>query len=205
MDHQPQGQMPMPEREIEDRELVVLLQAGDLEALGGLFDRYRFQIYRTALAITRDTSAAEDILQECFLRVYHYADRINPELPLAPWLYRVTVNLSYTWSKKNKNYWAPLETFIDRLISPAKHAPEASAEHTELRERIQIAIDALPSNQQIVVVLHYLNGASLKEIAEILDCPVGTVKSRLFHARAALRDQLGHATTFLSDVAHGFI
>ena len=202
---QTQGHVTMPEEPIEDRVFVVQLQGGDLEALGELFDRYRHQIYRTALAITREPSAAEDILQECFLRVYHYADRINPDLPLAPWLYRVTVNLSYTWSKKNKNYWAPLETFIDRLISPSRHAPESSAEHTELREQIQQAIDALPLNQQIVVVLHYLNGESLKEIAEILDCPVGTVKSRLFHARAAMRDQLGHATTFLSDVAHGFI
>lgn len=195
----------MPEQEIEDRELVIQLQAGDLEALGDLFDRYRYQIYRTALAITRDTAAADDILQECFLRVYQYAHRINVELPLAPWLYRVTVNLCYTWSKKNRQYWAPLENFIDRLISSPKHAPESSAEHSELRQRIQQAIDALPFNQRVVVVFHYLNGISLKEIADILDCPVGTVKSRLFHARAALRDELGQATTFLSDVAHGFI
>ncbi len=189
----------------QDRELIERLQADDLDALGDLYDRYRYQIYRTALAITRDTSAAEDILQECFLRVFHYADRINPELPLSPWLYRVTVNLSYTWSKKNRRYFAPIEAFIDRLTSPPKAAPESTAEQTELREKIQQAIDNLPFNQRIVVILHYLNGMNLKEIADILECPVGTVKSRLFHARATLREELGHAAAFLSDVAHGYI
>jgi RNA polymerase sigma-70 factor (ECF subfamily) len=195
----------MSDQPVEDRVLVVNLQSGDLEALGELYDRYRIQIFRTALAITRDASAADDILQECFLRVHHYADRINPDLPLAPWLYRVTVNLSYTWSKRNKHYWAPLEAFIDRLISPARHAPEASAERAELRDKINNAIDALPFSQRVVVVLHYMNGLDLKEIAEILECPIGTVKSRLFHARAALRERLGAESAMISDAVHGFI
>lgn|SRR5574341_89164 len=191
--------------DMQDHELIRRLQSGDLEALGDLYDRYRLQIYRTALAITHDAAAAEDILQECFLRMYHYADRINSDLPLAPWLYRVTVNLSYTWSKKNRRYFAPIEAFIDRLISPGKLTPESSAEQIELREKIQKAIDHLPFNQKVVVVLHYLNGMNLKEIADILGCPVGTVKSRLFHARATLRAELGHASSFLSDIAHGYI
>jgi RNA polymerase sigma-70 factor, ECF subfamily len=195
----------MSDQPIEDRILILQLQAGDLNALGDLYDRYRLQIYRTALAITRDTAAAEDILQECFLRVHHYAERINGDLPLAPWLYRVTVNLSYTWSKRNKRYWTSIETLIDRLISPAKHAPESSAERSELSDKIQQAIETLPFSQRVVVVLHYLQGLSLKEIADILECPVGTVKSRLFHARAALKEQLGHEAAFLSDVAHGYI
>jgi RNA polymerase sigma-70 factor (ECF subfamily) len=195
----------MPEQLLEDRDLVLKLQAGDLEALGDLYDRYRLQIYRTALAITRDPVAAEDILQECFLRVHHYADRIDTNLPLPPWLYRVTVNLSYMWSKRNKRYWTSIEVFIDRLISPAKNAPEISAERSELRDNIQQAIDALPFSQRVVVILHYLNGLSLKEIADILECPVGTVKSRLFHARATLKEKLGHDAIHLSDVAHGHL
>jgi RNA polymerase sigma-70 factor (ECF subfamily) len=189
----------------EDRELIRQLQQGNLEALGELYDRFRLQIYRTALAITHDTAAAEDILQECFLRMHHYAHRIDSNLPLAPWLYRVTVNLSYTWSKKNRRYFTSLETFIDRLVSPSRQAPESTAERTELREKIQQAIDALPFSQRVVVVLHYLNGMGLKEVADVLDCPVGTVKSRLFHARNTLREQLGEVSAFLSDVAHGYI
>lgn len=191
--------------QVADRVLVLRLQAGDIDALGEIYDRYRMQIYRTALAITHDPDAAEDILQECFLRVHHYANRINVDLPLAPWLYRVTVNLSYTWSKRNRRYWTSIETFIDRLISPSKHAPEPSAERAELRDKIQRAIDGLPFNQRVVVVLHYLNGLNLKEIADVLEVPVGTVKSRLFHARAILKERLGHEAAILSDVVHGYI
>ncbi len=189
----------------DDRDLIIRLQAGELEALGDLYDRHRHQIFRTALAITRDTEAAEDILQETFLRVHRYSHRINPDLPISPWLYRVTVNLSYTWSKRNRNQWGSLEAFIERLISPARQAPEPSAEQAEMSARILAAIDALPFNQRVVIVLHYLNGLSLKEIADTLECPVGTVKSRLFHARATLREQLGPSATFLSDIAHGYI
>jgi len=194
----------MSGQQVEDRVLILRLQSGDLDGLGELYDRYRLQIFRTAVAITHDDAAAEDILQECFLRVHHYADRINLDLPLAPWLYRVTVNLSYTWSKRNKRYWTPIETLIDRLISPSKHTPEAAAEQSELRDKIQHAIDSLPFSQRVVVILHYLNGLGLKEIADILECPVGTVKSRLFHARATLKEQLGHEAVLLSDVVHGY-
>lgn len=193
----------MAENPIEDRELITRLQAGDLEALGDLYDRYRHQIFRTALAITHDSSAAEDILQECFLRVYAYADRIDGSLPLAPWLYRVTVNLSYTWAKKQNRHKISIDDFIDRLISPARNAPEKSAEHAEMKQRMQEAIDTLPIGQKTVVILHYLNGMSLHEIADILDCPVGTVKSRLFHARQNLKDRLG-GPAWSSDVAHGY-
>lgn len=193
----------MPDSDVEDHELIARLQSGDLEALGDLYDRYRHQIYRTALAITRDPLTAEDILQECFLRVHAYADRIDGNLPLVPWLYRVTVNLSYTWTKRNNRHKISVDDLLDRLMSPAKNTPETVAERTELQEKVQEAIDSLPFGQKVVVVLHYLNGMSLAEIAEVLDCPVGTVKSRLYHARQNLKDRLGKAI-WLSDVAHGY-
>ena len=176
-----------------DRELILQLQAGKLEALGDLYDRYRSQIYHTALAITHDQPAAEDILQECFLRVYKYAHKINVDLPLAPWLYRVTVNLSYTWAKRRKRFTFLPENLTRHLSDPLSNLPEAFTERMELRQRIQDAIDALPFSQKVVVVLYYLNGLSLKEIAEILECPVGTVKSRLFHARSNLRKQIAQS------------
>jgi RNA polymerase sigma-70 factor (ECF subfamily) len=75
-----------------DSFLIQSLCDGDLSALGILYDKYRLQVFRTALAITHDRQAAEDILQECFLRVNTYARRIDRTLPLEPWLYRVTVN-----------------------------------------------------------------------------------------------------------------
>jgi RNA polymerase sigma-70 factor (ECF subfamily) len=188
----------------DDKELIGRLQSGDLDALGELYDRYRHQIYRTALAITHDPAAAEDILQECFLRVHRYAHRIDANLPIAPWLYRVTVNLSYTWAKQKPGKNLSIEVFIEQLISPSGHAPDTTVERVELSEKIEQAIDALPFGQKVVVVLYYLNGMNLKEIAEILDCPVGTVKSRLFHARESLRERIEESESWLSDIAHGY-
>ena len=176
--------------ECPDAELIARLQDGDLNALGELYDKYRLSVYRTALAVTRDPAAAEDILQDTFLRLHTYAGRVNPALPLPPWLYRITVNLSYTWNAHRARWWAPLEDFLDRLVGPARQSPEPQAERAEDLREVQAAIDALPFNQRVVVVLFYLNNLSLQEIAGILECPVGTVKSRLHYARESLRRRL---------------
>ncbi len=177
----------MPMDECPDAELVARLQQGDLDALGELYNRYRLSVYRTALAITRDPAAAEDILQDSFLRLHAHADRVDPALPLAPWLYRVTVNLSYSWTVRRARWWASLEGILDRLVGPARQSPEPHAERAEGLRAIQAAIDSLPLRQRVVVVLFYLNNLSLQEIAGILECPVGTVKSRLYYARDNLR------------------
>jgi len=174
----------------EDGQLILRLRTGDLSALGALYDRYRLQVFHTALAITRDRPAAEDLLQECFLKLHRHADRIDPALPLAPWLYRVTVNLSYTWVTRHNKWWTSLETLIDQLIAPSRAAPERRYEIRDLQTHVAQAIELLPFNQRVVVILHYLSGLSLKEIAYILDCPVGTAKSRLHYGREALRRAL---------------
>ncbi|MCD4685891.1 MAG: RNA polymerase sigma factor [Anaerolineae bacterium] len=188
-----------------DGDLIRCLQQGDLDALGVLFERYRARVYRTALAIVRDPVVAEDILQDCFLKVHHNAARLDVERPLAPWLYRVTVNLSYTWLARGKNRRASLDNVADRLISPMKQAPDQVTEQSELRQNVRKAIEALHIDQRVVVVLYYLNGLSLQDIAEILDLPVGTVKSRLYYARENLRGKLGANLIWLPEVAHGYI
>jgi RNA polymerase sigma-70 factor (ECF subfamily) len=174
----------------DDAQLIRRLQAGDLEALGELYDRHRLAVYRTALAVTRDSAAAEDILQEAFLRLYTYVDRVNTSLPLMPWLYRITVNLSYTWVTRRNKWRAPLEDFIDQLIGPVKYHPEPTAERNAELRVMQKAIDSLAFSQRVVIVLYYLNELNLQEIADILGCPVGTVKSRLHYGRENLRHLL---------------
>lgn len=188
-----------------DAELVGRLQETELEALGILFERYRSRVYRTALAIVRDSAVAEDILQDCFLKLYSNAHRIDVGRPLAPWLYRVTVNLSYTWLSRGKNNRTSLDNVIDRLASPMKQAPDQLTEQTELRQRVRQAIGELNIDQRVVVVLYYLNGLSLQDIAAILDLPVGTVKSRLYYARENLRGTLGPNLKWLPEVAHGYL
>ncbi|MBI4770782.1 MAG: sigma-70 family RNA polymerase sigma factor [Chloroflexi bacterium] len=189
---------------LDDQVLISRLQAGDLEALGQLFDRHQTRVYRTALAVVGDPAAADDIAQDVFLRLHRYADRIDLSLPLAPWLYRVTVNLSCTWTARRTKWLAPLEDFIERLKAPASLAPELQAEHNDQWERVRDAISGLPMSQRVVMVLYYLNDLSLNEIAEIVACPVGTVKSRLHYGRENLRRRLGSSVAPLPEVAYEF-
>lgn len=187
-----------------DSDLIQRLCEGDLDALGSLYDKYRLQVFHTALAITHDRQASEDILQECFLRLNSYARRIDLNLPLEPWLYRVTVNLAYTWLSRRSKWLTSLESVIERLVAPARTHSETYAEMSELQSVIQQAIDALPPNQRITVILYYLNDLSLKEISYVLDCPVGTVKSRLHYGREYLKKRLeAYHTPALKPVAHG--
>jgi RNA polymerase sigma-70 factor, ECF subfamily len=186
-----------------DAALIELLRQNDLDALGTLFDRYYAQVFRTALAITHDSDVAEDITQDCFLKLHHYAQRIDTSLPLAPWMYRVTVNLAYTWITRRKNRRVSLESLVDQLMTPSVNAPDHLAEHAEIQDQVRRAVGELPFNQRVVVVLHYLSGLSLEEVAETLECPIGTVKSRLYYARETLRRKLGDSSLF-PEVAHGY-
>jgi len=116
--------MTLTNEDTSDPVLIERLRAADLTALGALFDRYYAQVYRTAAAITRDNAVAEDIAQDCFLKLHQYAHRIDVSLPLAPWLYRVTVNLSYTWISRRQKRRISLEGLVDHLMSPSWHAPD---------------------------------------------------------------------------------
>jgi len=189
--------------DIADATLIERLRNQDLDALGVLFDRYYPQVYRTALMITHDNAIAEDIAQDCFLKLHQYAHRINTDLPLMPWLYRVTVNLAYTWLSRRKRRRVSLEALVDQLMMPARFSPDHLAERAEIQAHVRQAIRALPFNQRVVIVLHYLSGLGIEEIAAVLECPVGTVKSRLYYARKALRSHLDEGDQ-MSEVVHGY-
>ena len=189
----------------EDGQLISQIRQGNILALKALYEKYRAQVYRTALAITRDREAAEDILQDCFLRVYTYIDRLDGSLPLSPWLYRVTVNLSYNWANRRRRWLQPLDEVIDRLVAGPRTLPESVLERGELQRVIQKTIASLSFEHRVVIVLFYLDGFSLKEIAYIMDCPMGTVKSRLHYARRNLRRKLERDRRLSPEVAYEFL
>lgn len=176
---------------ISDRELVIQMCQGSLDALGQLYDRYQQMVYRTALAITGDPDAAADLLQDVFLRLYRFAGRIDLERPLEPWLYRMTTNLAYTWIKRHNRWPKSLEDIAEWLTSGRKNPPLSQVELNDSWAQVQKALSSLPLSQRVVVVLYYINDLSLQEISDILDVPVGTVKSRLHYGRQALKEHLG--------------
>jgi len=176
--------------ESEDSRLIAQAKGGNLDAFARLYDKYKGQVYRTALAITRNRDAAEDILQDCFLRVHAHIGKLNGEKTIAPWLYRVTVNLCYNWLARGRRQVTFLDEIIGQLIGSRTPSLQRMAETWELRGVILRAIDDLSFDHRVVVLLYYLNDFSLDEIAYILECPVGTIKSRLFYAREKLKRRL---------------
>jgi RNA polymerase sigma-70 factor (ECF subfamily) len=183
---------------------VIQLQNGDLEALGVLYDRHRQMVFRTALAITGDPENAADLLQDVFLRMHRFSHRIDPERPLEPWLYRVTANLAYSWMKKRSRLLRYLREMGEWLTRERKPTPHKLVEQGEEWRWVHQAIASLPLAQRIVVVMYYVNDLSLNEIAEILEIPTGTVKSRLFYGRRALKRQLGLLGELAPEVTYEF-
>lgn len=183
---------PFPGVHVNDthtKDLIIRLQGGDVEALGLLYDRYRMLVYRTALGITANPEVAADLVQEVFLRMHRFAMRIDPLRPLEPWLYRVTANLAYTWASRQKRWLHMLETLMERVSTPHTDAEQQVLQSEEWRQ-VQRALMSLPVAQRVVVTLFYLNDLSVAEIAEVLNLPEGTVKSRLHYGRKALRQAL---------------
>ena len=173
-----------------DSQLILGLQNGNLEALGVLYDRHRALVFRTALAITGDADAAADLLQEVFLRLHRFVSHVDTARPLEPWLYRMTTNLSYTWVKRHNRLLRPLEDVADWITGNRRDIPAVRSEINESWRQLQQAMASLPLSHRGVVVLYYIDDLSIQEISEILDIPVGTVKSRLHYSRQALKKSL---------------
>jgi RNA polymerase sigma-70 factor (ECF subfamily) len=187
---------------LDDTDLVPRIQSGDLAAFETLYHKYKNELYRTALAIARDQGAAEELLQDCFLRAYDHMDSVDTCSSLRPWLHRIIVNLSYNWSAKKRLPLVSIEEVFDRLLSLPRSSPERAFERHELIQVLDEAIRSLSMAQRVVVVLFYMQGFSLVEIAYVLDCPVGTVKSRLHNARKALKRKLSADLTTSREVAY---
>jgi RNA polymerase sigma-70 factor (ECF subfamily) len=170
--------------------LVERMRTGDSDAFEEFFTTYRRPVYITALAITRDPFVAEEVLQDCFVKAYRARHRLRTDRSPLPWLHRVTTNLCYTRIARRRMIIEPITELIGNLVADLTSRPDQVAESREIIEVLQRAIDTLPPKQQTAVILYYLHGYSLAEAAEIADCNVGTMKSRVHYALKALRSRL---------------
>ena len=174
----------------DELDLISRAKEGDLNAFEKLYEMHKSAIFRTALAITNDRSIAEEILQDTFLRAYKNMARVRDGVSLAPWLYRIAVNLAYDWAVKQKRWLAAVHNIVERIVISTSPSPERSLEEQEVQNLLYEAINRLEFKQRTTLVLFYLQDFSLTEIADVMDCPVGTVKSRLHYARTNLRQEL---------------
>lgn len=146
-------------------------------------------MFNLALRIVGDRDAAADCAQEAFIRAYRALHQYDPTRPFAPWLYRIATNASINYAQR----WHAHEDPTDELPEPppsAESSPEAIAVAREELATVLDAMNALPPRYRAALTLRHLHELSYREVADALGIPLGTVKTHLFRARAALRAQL---------------
>jgi RNA polymerase sigma-70 factor, ECF subfamily len=163
-----------------------------------LVREHKNRIYTYVCRLTNDSADAEDLTQEVFVRAYQSFSAFRREAAVDTWLYRIATNLvidRFRRAKRAPQFVSADEGDDDDLLGeiPAvsrESNPEFTAQRAELQERVQRAIATLPPKLRAAVVLHDMEGLPYEAVAEALGCPVGTVKSRLFNARAVLKRKL---------------
>ncbi len=176
---------------MDEVDLVVRCQAGELDAFEGLFRLHSRRVLQTAYLITGDRQVAEEVLQDAFAQTFLVIRRLREPLAFASWLTTITVRQA---RKHLRQEWAERHIPQKCADEPAD-TPPSPYEQVENREVLWSALCRLPENQRVATVLHYYRDLPLAEIAEIMEVPVGTVKSWLHRARAALVDDLRQEIT----------
>ncbi len=185
--------------ETTDAQLVRRVQKGDKGAFDLLVLKYQHKIVNLVMRYVRDPDQAMDIAQEAFLKAYRALPRFRGDSAFYTWLYRIAVNTA-------KNHLAaqrrrPMDVELDLQDSEQYdlHAklketdtPEGVTLSDELNLTVQRAIEALPEDLRTAIVLREIEGMSYEEIAQTMDCPVGTVRSRIFRARDAIGKKIGN-------------
>jgi RNA polymerase sigma-70 factor (ECF subfamily) len=167
--------------------LAAAAKDGDQEAFGILVDRYAGVVRRVARSILENGFDADDAAQDAFLLAWRNLDRFDPRRPFRPWLMRIAVNAATDLYRRRKVRHASAlpETLEDRAAGP-----DRETDRSLLRQHLSEALSELSERQRVAVTMFDAEGYSHADIAEIMDVPVGTVRSLVFHARRALREAL---------------
>lgn len=154
-----------------------------------LFERHKDRIYSIALRYSGDPSAAQDIAQETFLKLFASLGSFRGEAAFESWLYRLVVNCCFDHRRKSRRLAPLVETVLDLLHSPGASALD-DVMRREMSGQLKAAVDSLAPEQRMAVVLRYTEGLSYGEIAEAMGCSAGTVASRLNRAHKTLERRM---------------
>lgn len=182
-----------------DKELVTRVKRGDRSAFDLLFGRYQHKIRSLVARHVRDPQEVEDVAQEAFIKAFRALPRFRGESAFYTWLYRIAINTAHNHQMAKSRRPPGVDIDVedaqfmdgaDRLVE--NESPDAAASRDELAEAIDQAIAALPDDLRSALALREFEGLSYEQIATIMECPVGTVRSRIFRAREAVDRQIGH-------------
>ncbi len=189
---------------IDDRELVERFQRGDESAFDALVRRHSGRAYAIAYGLLGNREDAEEVAQDVFIRVYRALDKFRGDSEFSTWMYRIATNLAknkYRWnksrgSKVTDSLQAPIDgtdgnDALYREVSDDRMTPDEALQVAELERRTREEMEKLPDVYREALMLRNVKGLSYEEIAELLGCKIGTVKSRINRAREELRIKLG--------------
>lgn len=186
----------MEQREI-DQQLVIRVQHGDKTAFDLLVRKYQFRVAKLVSRYVSDHSEVEDVTQEAFIKAYRALAGFRGDSAFYTWLYRIAINTA-------KNYLVSMSRRPPRTDIDAEDAevlaggvelreintPERSMLRDEIAETIRSTIEELPEDLRTAITLREFEGLSYDEIASVMECPIGTVRSRIFRAREAIDNEL---------------
>lgn len=177
-------------------EILKRAQAGDARAFDELVRFYRDDLLRVAYRFVGNYEDARDVLQRVFVKVYQNVARWEPRAPFWSWLYRITVNESLGWKKREKRRYeivSPIEETSYPDAESPRPSPLDRVARRDLTRRVHAAIEQLPDRQRATFVLRFREGLSVKEAASVLGCAEGTVKANGYHAIRRLRKILAES------------
>lgn len=180
-----------------DKDLVLRVQQGDKSAFDLLVIKYQYKIVQLVNRYVKDPSEAQDVAQESFIKAYRAIGHFRGDSAFYTWLYRIAINTAKNYlvarSRRNTDYEIDIDDAEQIQNAPelkGMDTPEQQLLNEEILETIRTAIEKLPEEMRIAISLREFEGMSYEEIAETMDCPVGTVRSRIFRAREAINNKL---------------
>ncbi len=189
----------MSERDA-DQLLVDRVKSGDQQAFNLLVRKYERKVFRLISRLVRDPAEVEDVSQEAFIKAYRALPQFRGDSAFYTWLYRIAVNTAKNHLVAQGRRPIPLsdtlsededgESFGREDVVSDNRTPEAELLSRQIAETVNRAIEALPQDLRTAVTLREIEGLSYEEIAEAMNCPIGTVRSRIFRAREAIAQQL---------------
>lgn len=180
-----------------DNDLVLRVQQGDKRAFDLLVIKYQHRLVQLVYRYVKDPSEAQDVAQEAFIRAYRALPEFRGESAFYTWLYRIAINTAknYLISRNRRNSESEIDVYEAEQVENAPQlqgldTPEQQLLNDEILRVINAAIAELPEDMRVAIMLREVEGMSYEDIALIMNCPVGTVRSRLFRAREAIDSKL---------------